>query len=355
MANYRAQARRAAARYGLDPNVFERQIGAESNFRPDASSGKAFGIAQFTPATAQSLGINPRDPGQSLDAAAKLMSGYVKKYGSYENALRAYNAGPGAIQASHGYAETNNYVAKILHGASPSTSGVKGAGGGGGGTVSAKPINLAFDPGQTAQAVAQLTLPAKPQVTVTAPTAPSFAATGPLAPTPDTSTTPAPARFDVGQALEALQTLAPSGGEAKLTGGKITTTGGGGGGGGGASGVTSRKGVAKFDGKPVAGWIAPILQYARSQGWKGSVNSGYRSDAEQTAIYNRGTRPAAVPRSLGGSGSNHEMTAFPGGAVDVSGAQQLSQILARSKYRGKLVYAGSKDPVHFSHPHGGGY
>jgi hypothetical protein len=42
----------------------------------------------------------------------------------------------------------------------------------------------------------------------------------------------------------------------------------------------------KFDGKPVAAWIAPALAYARQHGWKGTVNSGFRSFAEQTRIYN---------------------------------------------------------------------
>ena len=34
------------------------------------------------------------------------------------------------------------------------------------------------------------------------------------------------------------------------------------------------KGVTQVSGKPVAAWIAPILQYARAHGWKGSVTSG---------------------------------------------------------------------------------
>lgn len=110
------------------------------------------------------------------------------------------------------------------------------------------------------------------------------------------------------------------------------------------------KGVAQYGGKPVAAWIAPILAYARQHGWRGTVTSGYRSLGQQTAIYNSGVRPAAKPGQ-----SNHEMTAFPGGAVDVSDAQQLSAILLRSPYARALVYAGSKDPVHFSHPHNGSY
>lgn len=120
MPDYRAIARQAAQRYGLDPHVFERQINAESGFNPNAGSGAgAVGIAQFMPATAKGLGIDPRDPTQALNGAAKLMAGYVKKYGGYENALRAYNAGEGAVKASHGYAETNAYVAKILNGRNP--------------------------------------------------------------------------------------------------------------------------------------------------------------------------------------------------------------------------------------------
>jgi hypothetical protein len=122
--DYRKEARRAARRYGLDPNIFERQIGAESNFDPKAgSSAGAQGIAQIMPDTAKGWGVDPWDAIAALDAAAKNMAQYVKKYGGYENALRAYNAGPGAIERSRGYSETNNYVAKILNGRDPGKLG----------------------------------------------------------------------------------------------------------------------------------------------------------------------------------------------------------------------------------------
>lgn len=110
------------------------------------------------------------------------------------------------------------------------------------------------------------------------------------------------------------------------------------------------QGLAQFGDKKVAAWIDPILKYAQAHGWKGSVTSGYRSKAEQERIYNSGVRPAAVPGT-----SNHEGDAFPRGAVDVSDAEQLAQILKHSPYAGTLVWAGSKDPVHFSHPHNGSY
>jgi len=128
---YRRYARRAARREGLDPRVFERQIQQESGFNPSARSpAGATGIAQIMPATARGWGVDPTNPKQSLDAAARNMASYVRKYGSYENALRAYNAGPGAIQASKGYAETNNYVRTILGGKEPGKLGRARRGGG---------------------------------------------------------------------------------------------------------------------------------------------------------------------------------------------------------------------------------
>jgi len=118
----------------------------------------------------------------------------------------------------------------------------------------------------------------------------------------------------------------------------------------GGSAVPSGSGTANFEGTQVAGWIAPILKYARQHGWTGSINSGFRSYADQVRIYNSGVRPAARPGT-----SNHEGSDYPRGAVDVNGAQQLDRILRNSLYANTLVWAGSKDPVHFSHPHNGSY
>jgi hypothetical protein len=111
---------------GLDPQVFVQQINVESGFNPAAlSPAGAEGIAQFLPATAQSLGVNPWDPVASLQAAAQLMAGYLRRYGGdYARALAAYNAGSGAVQkalnacGSHWLscmpAETQHYILSIL-------------------------------------------------------------------------------------------------------------------------------------------------------------------------------------------------------------------------------------------------
>lgn len=123
---YVAIARQDAISAGIPPDYFVRQIYAESGFDPNAASGAgAVGIAQFEPATAAGLAINPYDPIQALSGAARLMASYAVQYnGDYAKALAAYNAGGGSVQnavASCGAgwlrcepAETQNYVFKIM-------------------------------------------------------------------------------------------------------------------------------------------------------------------------------------------------------------------------------------------------
>ncbi len=124
MPDYRLATRRAAIDAGIDPDIFSRQINAESGFNPKAGSpAGAQGIAQFMPATARGMGVDLND-GRARDdlaGAAKLMANYVKKYGNYRDALVAYNAGPGRVGKPL-YAETANYVAKILNGKNPPAS-----------------------------------------------------------------------------------------------------------------------------------------------------------------------------------------------------------------------------------------
>ncbi|GCE17953.1 hypothetical protein KDK_17530 [Dictyobacter kobayashii] len=97
--NYVSIARQDAVAAGINPDLFVRQIQQESGFNPDAvSPAGAVGIAQFMPATAAGLGVDPRDPVQSLRAAAHLMSSYIRQYGSESAALAAYNAGPQALR-----------------------------------------------------------------------------------------------------------------------------------------------------------------------------------------------------------------------------------------------------------------
>ena len=118
--NYQALARKIAKQNGIDPDIFVKQIGAESAWNPNARSGVgAAGLAQLMPRTAKELGVtNLYDPKQSLSGGARYLARQLKRFGGdYKLALAAYNAGPGAVQKYKGippYKETQNYVSKIL-------------------------------------------------------------------------------------------------------------------------------------------------------------------------------------------------------------------------------------------------
>ena len=116
--DYRQAARDAARKYGIDPEMFLRLIQQESRFRQDEVSPKgAIGLGQLMPATAQELGVDPTDPLQNLEGSARYLSQQLKRFGSPELALAAYNAGPTRV-AKLGrvpnIAETQNYVKTIL-------------------------------------------------------------------------------------------------------------------------------------------------------------------------------------------------------------------------------------------------
>ena len=64
------------------------------------------------------IGVNPMDPQQAIDGAAKILSGDIAKFGSVPLALAAYNAGAGAVEQYGGippYPETQAYVNKIMN------------------------------------------------------------------------------------------------------------------------------------------------------------------------------------------------------------------------------------------------
>lgn len=116
MADYRAMARQYAAKYGLDPDLFEAQIAQESQFNPRARSrAGAMGLGQLMPGTAAELGVrNPWDPAENLDGAARYMRKQFDAFqGDTAKALAAYNAGAGNVQKYGGippFRETQDYV-----------------------------------------------------------------------------------------------------------------------------------------------------------------------------------------------------------------------------------------------------
>lgn len=108
----------AGARYGVDPALLSAVAKAESGYNARAVSGAgALGLMQLMPGTARSLGVDPLQPSQAVDGAARLLAGHLKTYsGRVDLTLAAYNAGPGAVARYGGvppYTETQTYVQRV--------------------------------------------------------------------------------------------------------------------------------------------------------------------------------------------------------------------------------------------------
>jgi len=115
--------RAAAERHGLPAEFLHSVAQVESAFDPQAVSPKgALGLMQLMPATAASLGVDPRNPEQNADGGARLLRQLLLQYLPYPDqvhrALAAYHAGPGAVARYNGippFAETRTYIQRVLH------------------------------------------------------------------------------------------------------------------------------------------------------------------------------------------------------------------------------------------------
>lgn len=114
-----AEVKAAAARHGLAPELLDAVARQESGYRAAAvSPAGAVGVMQLMPATARALGVDPRNPVQSLDGGAAYLKAQLVRFGGrIDLALAAYNAGPEAVLRHAGvppYRETRAYVAATL-------------------------------------------------------------------------------------------------------------------------------------------------------------------------------------------------------------------------------------------------
>lgn len=110
---------KTASEYGLPTNIFAALVKVESNGNQKAkSSAGAIGLTQLMPATARELGVNPYDAADNLRGGAKYLKQQYDKYGRWDLALAAYNAGPGNVDKYGGippFKETQSYVKRVLN------------------------------------------------------------------------------------------------------------------------------------------------------------------------------------------------------------------------------------------------
>ena len=114
---YLATAKQMARRYGIPEGLFLRLVQQESGWNASARSHKgAIGLAQLMPGTAAFLGVNPNNPTENLEGGARYLRQQFDRFGRWDLALAAYNAGPEAVSRYNGippYRETQNYVRVI--------------------------------------------------------------------------------------------------------------------------------------------------------------------------------------------------------------------------------------------------
>ena len=108
---------KAAQKYDVPANVIMAIGHQESGYQPNivgrepTKYGRAKGMMQYIDATAQSLGINPFDPEQAVDAAARQFSERIAKGYSVEDAIRAHHGGDDRRQWGP---KTEKYVSDVM-------------------------------------------------------------------------------------------------------------------------------------------------------------------------------------------------------------------------------------------------
>ena len=95
---FAAQFEQAGIRHGVPPRLLAAVGWVESRYQVDAlSPDGAIGVMQIMPMTAQELGVDPHDPVDAIDGAARLLASHQRRFGSWDLALAAYHSGAGAV------------------------------------------------------------------------------------------------------------------------------------------------------------------------------------------------------------------------------------------------------------------
>ena len=122
--SYEVYAVKMAAKYQLDSGVFVAMLKQESGLQQYKNgailrgSAGEIGIGQIKPATAADLGIDPYDPYENIEGAAKYLRQQLDATGGeYYGALAAYNQGLAGSRGA-GRQKGLQYAEKVMQGAS---------------------------------------------------------------------------------------------------------------------------------------------------------------------------------------------------------------------------------------------
>lgn len=115
----------AAAAAGVPPQLAVAVAQHESSLNQAAvgTSGE-LGVFQLMPGTAAQLGVDPSNLQQNIQGGVTYLSQMHSLTGNWNDALIAYNEGPGAWSSGNRYSQSQNYASAILAAANlPSDSG----------------------------------------------------------------------------------------------------------------------------------------------------------------------------------------------------------------------------------------
>lgn len=125
---YQADFNAASKKYGVPVNVLMALAQQESGFNPVALGqptkwGRAKGLMQYIDSTAASMGINPYDPQQAIDAAARQLKQRLDKGYSVQEAVSAHFGGDDRAQWGP---KTRQYGIDVLNKAQKFFDGTQG-------------------------------------------------------------------------------------------------------------------------------------------------------------------------------------------------------------------------------------
>ncbi|MGL1956436.1 MAG: lytic transglycosylase domain-containing protein [Colwellia sp.] len=105
----------AAIKYQIDPKIIAAVIKIESDFDPFALSRKgAEGMMQIMPATQLELKLlHSFDSSENIDAGTRYLKQQLKRFGSIDKALWAYNAGATNVIRNIKPDETKLYIKRF--------------------------------------------------------------------------------------------------------------------------------------------------------------------------------------------------------------------------------------------------